>query len=86
MTLYLYRMGTPIPVTVLKNVRTYTGGEIVTADAVYSPIAEDLEFSSLPDCSETLRADWNDAHPSDRQRLEELEELLAQLLFGGDQL
>ena len=35
------------------------------------------------DCSETLRADWRRDHPSAEERMEELEALVAGLLFGG---
>ena len=51
---------------------------------VYAPLAEDCELSSKVDCSETLRADWRAAHPSDKTRIEELEALMAELLFGGE--
>ena len=51
---------------------------------VYSPLAADCELSSKADCSETLRADWHAAHPDDKTRIEELEELVAELLYGGE--
>ena len=33
---------------------------------------------------ETLRADYRAAHPTQETRLEELEELVAALMFGGE--
>ena len=41
-------------------------------------------ISSKADCSETLRADWRAAHPDDKTRIEELEALVAELLYGGE--
>ena len=35
-------------------------------------------------CSETLRADYRAVHPTQETRLEELEELVAALMFGGE--
>ena len=51
---------------------------------IYSPLAADCELSSKADCSETLRADWRAAHPDDKTRIEELEALVAELLYGGE--
>lgn len=84
MTLYLYKTGTNTPVLTIENVVSYTAGKAVTEDGtIYGPFAEDCELSSLPDCSETLRADWRRGHPSQEDRMEELEALVAGLLFGG---
>lgn len=59
MTLYLYKTGTDVPVFTIENVTSYTDNQAVTEDGgVYGPFAEDVELSSLPDCSETLRAQW----------------------------
>lgn len=61
-TLHLYKIGTKIPVLKIEDAVSYTDSEVRTADGtVYSPLAEDCELSSLPDCSETLRADWRAA-------------------------
>lgn len=85
MTLYLYKTGTSTPVLTMENVVSYTDSQAETADGgVYGPFAEDCELSGLPDCSETLRADWREAHPSAEERVEELEALMAELLFGGE--
>lgn len=51
---------------------------------VYRPLAEGYELSGKVDCSETLRADYRAAHPTQETRLEELETLVAALLFGGE--
>ena len=51
---------------------------------VYAPLAEDCELSSKPDCSEALRAAWREANPDGKTRLDELEELVAALLYGGE--
>lgn len=69
MTLYLYRIGTNVPVLTVKNAQSYTA-DSVTAEGgmVYSPISADCELSSKPDCSETLRADWREKH-SDSETL-----------------
>lgn len=63
MELYLYKTGTNTPVLTIGSAVSYTDSEVRTADgAVYSPLAEDCELSSLPDCSEALRADWRRRH------------------------
>ena len=85
MTLYLYKTGTGTPVLAMENAVSYTGSQVVTEDGtVYGPFAPDCELSSKPDCSETLRAQWRAAHPSPEERVEELEALMAELLFGGN--
>ena len=85
MTLYVYRIGAAVPLLTLEQVRSYTDASVATESGeVYGPFAEDCEFSSLPDCSETLRAGWRAANPSTVTRIEELETLVAELLFGGD--
>ena len=85
MTLYLYRVGTPIPVLTMEQVTGYTANSVETEDgSVYSPLADDCELSSLADCSETLREAWRESHPSDETRIEELETLVAALLYGGE--
>lgn len=72
MNLYLYRVGTSVPVLTIENVVSYTDNRAETEEgAVYGPFAEDCELSSLPDCSETLRADWRRAN-----RLEDYPELM----------
>lgn len=83
MTLYLYRIGTSVPVMSLEDVESYTSSRIVMEDgSVCSPLAEDCELSSLPDCSETLRGKWRTENPSNEERVEELETLVVELLFG----
>lgn len=85
MTLYLYRIGTAVPALAIENVVSYTDREARTEDGLlYGPFAEDCELSGRPDCSETLRADWRAAHPGAERRVEELEALVAELLFGGE--
>lgn len=85
MTLYFYKIGTDTPALTIENVRSYTADSILAADgAVYAPLAEGYELSGKADCSETLRADWRKRCPSQETRLEELEELVAALLFGGE--
>jgi len=85
MTLYLYKTGAKEPVMTIENAVSYTDNEARTEEgAVYGPFAADCELSSKADCSETLRADWRRAHPSQEERMEELEALMAGLLFGGD--
>ena len=85
MTLYLYKIGTEKPVLTVENARSYTADSILAADgAVYAPLAEGYELSGKADCSETLRADYRAAHPTQETRLEELETLVAALLFGGE--
>ena len=86
MTLYLYRIGTEVPILTIENVQNYTADSVTAADGtVYGPLAEDCELSGKADCSETLRADYRAAHPTQETRLEELEELVAALMFGGEE-
>lgn len=85
MTLYLYKTGTNVPVLTIENVQSCTADAVTAADGtVYAPLAEDCELSSKADCSETLRADWREEHPDEGTRLDELEMLVAGLLFGGE--
>lgn len=89
MTLYLYKTGTTVPVLTIENVQGYTADSVTALDgqggtATYAPLAADCELSGKADCSETLRADWRAAHPSGKTRIEELEALMAELLFGGE--
>lgn len=85
MTLYLYKTGTNVPVLAIENAVSYTDNQAAAEDGtVYGPFAEDVELSSLPDCSEALRARWRREHPSAEERVEELEALMAELLFGGE--
>lgn len=63
MDLYLYRPSEKKPIMTIEKVVSYTDNDARTAEgAVYGPFAEDVELSSLPDCSETLRRDWRRAH------------------------
>lgn len=85
MTLYVYKAGENMPVLTVEDAVSYTADSVTTADGtVYAPLAEGYELSSLSDCSETLRADWRVHNPTAETRLEELEALLAELLFGGE--
>lgn len=89
MTLYLYRIGTAAPLLRLERVQSYTAERVTALDemgnaVVYAPLAEDCELSSKPDCSEALRAAWREANPDGKTRLDELEELVAALLYGGE--
>ena len=85
MTLYLYEIGTAKPVLTVENARSYTADSVTAADGtVYAPLAEGYELSGKADCSETLRADYRAAYPAQETRLEELEELVAVLMFGGE--
>lgn len=85
MKVYLYRIGETIPLQRIENVRFYTDRCIVTEDGtVYEPLADNVELSSKEDCSEALRADWREDHPTAEQRVDELESLIAEMLFGGE--
>lgn len=68
MTLYLYKTGTAVPVLTIENAVSYTDNRAVT---------EDVELSSLEDCSEALRAKWRREHPGAEVRVDELEAVLA---------
>ena len=86
MTLYIYKIGTDQPVLTVENAQSYTADSVTAADGtVYKPLAEDYELSGRADCSETLRADYRAAYPTQETRLEELEELVAALMFGGEE-
>lgn len=84
MTLYLYKKGTDVPVLTIENAVSYTADQVMADGLVYSPLEAEYELSSLPDCSEELRAAWRFDHPDAVTRLEGLEDLMAELLFGGD--
>lgn len=82
MTLYLYRIGTEVPVLTIENVQNYTADSVTAKNAegnpvVYSPLAADCELSSKADCSEALRAAWREANPDGETRIEELASSLA---------
>nr|WP_326177413.1 hypothetical protein [uncultured Oscillibacter sp.] len=63
MNLYLYKTGMNTPELIIENAVSYTDNRAETEDgAVYGPFAEDVELSSLEDCSETLRAQWRREH------------------------
>ena len=86
MTWYVYKIGTDTPALTVENARNYTADSILAADgAVYAPLAEGYELSGRADCSQTLRANYRTAHPTQETRLEELEELVAALMFGGEE-
>lgn len=85
MTLYFYKSGTDQPVLTVENAQSYTADSVTAADGmIYGPLADGYELSSKADCSETLRADYRAVHPTQETRLEELEELVAVLMFGGE--
>ena len=68
MTLYLYKAGTAVPVLTIENVQSYTAERVTALDGqngtvTYAPLASGYELSSKPDCSETLRQAWREAHP-----------------------
>lgn len=90
MTLYLYKRGTSAPVLTIENVQSYTAERVTALDeagnaVVYTPLAADCELSSKADCSEALRAAWREINPDEGTRLDELEALVAGLLYGGDE-
>lgn len=63
MNLYLYKTGTSTPVLTIENAVSYTDNQAVTEDgSTYGPFAEDVELSSLEDCSEALRMAWRREH------------------------
>lgn len=69
MTLYLYRIGTAVPVLTIENVQSYTAERVTAldengAEVTYAPLAEDCELSSKADGSEALRAAWRAQHPA----------------------
>lgn len=74
MTLYLYRIGTEVPILTIENVQNYTADSVTAKNAegnpiVYSPLAADCELSSKADCSEALRAAWRKS-PTQLDRIE----------------
>lgn len=84
MDLYLYKIGTSVPLLTMENVVSYTADKAVAEDGtIYGPFAEDVELSSKSDCSEALRANWRREYPPQEQRINELEALMAEVLFGG---
>ncbi len=90
MTLYLYKTAAKTVVMCMENVRSYTADSVTALDEagnqiVFSPLADDCELSGKADCSETLRAAWREINPDEGTRLDELEALVAGLLYGGDE-
>lgn len=84
MTLYLYDKSSGRLVREIQNVLSYTDQSVTTAAAEYGPLAEGLELSATADCAGTLRADYRRDYPTTESRLEDLEALVAELLFGGE--
>lgn len=84
MKLYLYDTDSKQTLLELDHVISYTDQKVVTEEGVYSPLAENVELSGISDCSQMLRADWKRDNPSEETRIEELETLMATLLFGGE--
>lgn len=64
-----------------------TGTAAVSGQTAVLPVtlAEDCELSGKADCSETLRADYRAANPDDKTRMDELETLMAELLYRGEE-
>lgn len=88
MILYLYKIGTVVPVLTIENVQSYTADSVTAlktdgGTVTYAPLADDCELSSKPDCSETLRAEYREAHPSPEVWREEMEAMMAIALYGG---
>lgn len=74
MTLYLYKIGTTVPVLTIENVQSYTADRVTAVDnqgnvVTYAPLAEDCELSGKADCSETLRKAYR-AKPTQIDRIE----------------
>lgn len=84
MKLYLYDKASKTVRLEIDGVVSYTAEQVVTEAGVHGPLADFCELSSVPDCSETLRADWLRDNPTTETRIEELEILVAELLFGGE--
>ena len=84
MKLYVYDTASGKILLELNDVRSYTDMEVITETGTYGPLAESCELSRTEDCTETLRADWRMANPPMESRLEDLECLLADLLYGGE--
>ena len=86
MNLYLYRLGESTPLLEIEDVVDHTADAVVTKSGeTYGPLAESYELSGKADCSQTLRADYRAVYPTQETRLEELEELVAALMFGGEE-
>lgn len=84
MKLYLYDITSKAVLLEIDGVLSYTDQAVVTETGVHGPLAGSCELSSAPDCSETLRADWRRDNPTTETRIEDLEALVAELLFGGE--
>ena len=84
MNLYLYRVGANVPLLTIENVISYTADRVVSQgpegeERVYTPLAADRELSSLPDCSEALRAKWRLEHPAPEEEVQRLRAQVAEL-------
>ena len=80
MNLYVYDISSKEILLEIENVVNYTENKVITEEGtVYAPFVDDVEFSSLPDCSEALRSDWrNSQAPTPEERIAVLEEQLVQ--------
>lgn len=83
MELYLYDKNTRAVISRIDGVLSYTGGMVVTESGIYTPLADNVELSASPECTEALRAEWSRNHPTEEARLADLEALMAEVLFGG---
>lgn len=78
MNLYVYDISSKEILLEIENVVNYTENKVVTEEGtVYAPFVDDVEFSSLPDCSEALRKNPPDNRPLDEIRADKLVELSA---------
>ena len=93
MTLYLYKIGTSVPVLTTENVQSYTADSVTVLDeqgatVTFAPLADGYELSSKPDCSEALRQAWREAHPGAEavtlDLLADHEERICMLELGGE--
>ena len=84
MKLYAYDRETKELLMELDGVTAWTDTSVTTEGGVYSPLADNLDLSKTADCAATLRAYYRGSNPAPEQRLEDLEALMAELLFGGD--
>ena len=85
MKLYLYDRASKQILAEVSGAKSYTDTQVLSEDGcIYAPLAANVELSSKADCSETLRADWAAAHPTQEERMGDMEELLAELLYGGE--
>ena len=85
-TLYLYNKYNKELLLTVEGTMCSADRIIDSQDGGTIGFGDEVEVSSLPDLSEELRKQYREDNPTPEDRLELVEEIMAQILFGGDSL